>query len=409
MSRSDPPPREDRRRLGVWIVGARGAISTCVAYGLAGLRHGWIEPLGLATERDPLARLDLRSPAELVLGGHEVARGTLSDGARALVRHRVLPSELVASATAEAAAFDARIRPGMLDGPDVGLANLDPASAALGSAPARERIERVRADLRDFREEHDLERVVVVNLATTEVWREEPPEWATLARLEEALDDEPDLPASSVYAYAAFREQAPYVNFTPNRGASIPALRELALELGVPHCGNDGKTGETLIKTALAPVFAARALRVLSWQGYNLLGNKDGESLADPMRSHAKRRNKDDVLREILGDPGLHSKVGIDFVPSLHDWKTAWDHIHFEGFLGAKMTLQFTWTGSDSALAAPLVLDLVRLADFAARAGERGEMRHTASYFKAPIAGGTHDFHRQFRLLIDYAEQHLGA
>ncbi|MFT5689646.1 MAG: myo-inositol-1-phosphate synthase, partial [Planctomycetota bacterium] len=157
----------------------------------------------------------------------------------------------------------------------------------------------------------------------------------------------------------------------------------------------------------LAPMFAARALKVLAWQGYNMLGNGDGEALADPVRMESKRRTKDAVVRSIMGDPDMHTQVTIDYVPSLHDWKTAWDLIHFEGFLGAKMTLQFTWTGSDSALAAPLVLDLVRLTDLAHREGDVGEMAQTACYFKAPIAGGTHDFHAQFASLLDYAAKRV--
>jgi myo-inositol-1-phosphate synthase len=183
----------------------------------------------------------------------------------------------------------------------------------------------------------------------------------------------------------------------------VPALRELARERRVPHCGNDGKTGETLIKTVLAPMFTARALKVLSWQGYNMLGNRDGAVLADAAHRETKVRNKNDALRQLLGDAGVHTHVGIDYVPSLQDWKTAWDFIHFEGFLGARMSLQFTWTGSDSALAAPLVLDLVRLADLAAERGEGGEMPHTAAFFKAPLGGGTHDFHLQVQLLHEYA------
>jgi myo-inositol-1-phosphate synthase len=176
----------------------------------------------------------------------------------------------------------------------------------------------------------------------------------------------------------------------------------------VPHCGNDGKTGETLVKTVLAPMFRARALKVLTWQGYNMLGNRDGEVLKEPAHRESKLRNKDEALRSILADPAVHTSVGIDFVPSLEDWKTAWDFIQFEGFLGARMSLQFTWTGSDSALAAPLVLDLVRLADLAAERGEGGVMEHTACFFKAPLGGGTHDFGHQFAELGRYALERHG-
>ncbi len=398
------------RRLGVWLIGARGAISTCVAYGLSGLRNGLLEPVGIATSRGPLGELPFVGFDEIVLGGHEVVRGDLSASAGDLVRNGVLSAELVAASAADAAAFDARIRPGALDGPDVGLADLDPEAARLGAAAQGEQIARIQADLEEFRSSHELDRVVVVYVASTESWREEREAWATLASLEEALErDAAELPASSIYACAAFRAGCPFVNFTPNRGSSLPALSELAREAKLPHCGNDGKTGETLLKTALAPMFAARALHVLSWQGYNMLGNRDGEVLSDPIRRESKRRNKDEALRAILSDPSVHTEVGIDYVPSLHDWKTAWDFVHFEGFLGVKMSLQFTWAGSDSALAAPLVIDLIRLADLAAERGEAGEMAHTACYFKSPLAGGTHDFHAQFRELLDYGERVLNG
>ena len=398
------------RRLGLWLIGARGAISTCVAYGLGGLRQGLIEPTGIATARDPFARLPLVGFDEIVLGGHEVAVGDMSRSSAELVRHGVLSEKLVEASSAEAAALDARIRPGVLDGPDVGHADLDPASARLGAAPPREQIEHLREDLETFRREQEVDRVIVVYVASTESWREDRPEWESLERLEESLDGGGELPASSIYAYAALRAGAPFVNFTPNKGSSLGALRELARELGLPHCGSDGKTGETLMKTALAPMFAARALRVLAWQGYNMLGNRDGEVLNDPVRRESKKRNKDEALRAILCDPEMHTEVGIDFVPSLHDWKTAWDFVHFEGFLGTKMSLQFTWAGSDSALAAPLVIDLVRLTDFAASRSEVGEMEHTACYFKSPlIAEGrpNHDFHAQFRQLLEYVEGHI--
>jgi myo-inositol-1-phosphate synthase len=394
--------------VGAWLVGARGAISTCLVYGLAGLRQGLIGPTGLCTEREPLDALPLVPLEGLVLGGSEVSRGDLSASATELVRAGVLSRDLVGACAADAAAYDGRVRPGVLDGPEVGHGALEPESARLGGAPPREQIARVRADLEGFREENGLDRVVVVNLASTEAWRDEEPEWESLAVLEAALDEGRSLPASSVYAYAALDAGMPYVNFTPSRGASLPALVELAEARGVPHCGNDGKTGETLVKTVLAPMFRARALNVLAWQGYNMLGNKDGEVLSDPVHKEAKLRNKDAVLREILDQDELHTHVGIDFVPSLGDWKTAWDFIHFEGFLGARMSMEFTWRGSDSALAAPLVLDLVRLADLAAERGEAGAMPQTACFFKSPLGGGTHDFHAQWRALEAWAERARG-
>jgi len=397
------------RRVGLWLVGARGSVATCVAYGLAGLRAGLLEPVGLVCERAALAGLRLALLDNLVLGGHDVCRRSLTASAGELVGSGVLSEGLVAATSADASDFEARIRSGLLDGADVGLADLDREAARRGSLEPREQIAVLQADLREFRERADLDRVVVVNLASTEALRGEQPEWASLEAFEAALDARTPQPASVLYAYAALQAGCPYVNFTPSPGASSPALRALARELRVPHCGSDGKTGETLLKTVLAPLFVARNLKVLGWQGYNMLGNRDGEVLADPLHREAKLRSKADSLRSILGDEGTHTHVGIDWFPSLRDWKTAWDFIHFEGFLGARMSLQFTWMGSDSALAAPLVLDLARLADFAHEVGEFGEMEHTASFFKTPLAGGSQDFHEQYGLLLDYVERHTAG
>lgn len=390
-------------------MGARGSIATTVAYGLSGLAQGLVEPIGLTTEKGPLASLELCSYGDMLLGGHEISSGDLSASAAELVRHGVLPAELLAACGGEAAALDARIRPGVLDVADLGNADLDPSVSSLGGASQREKVEHLGADITAFRETHRLQRVIVVYLASTEPWTDPTDAWLDLDHFEAALDSGAELPASCLYAYAALRAGAPFINFTPNHGASLPALAELALKQGLPHCGRDGKTGETLVKTALAPMFAARALRVLSWQGYNMLGNRDGVALSEPIRLESKVHSKDAPLHAILDDEELHTSVGIDYVPSLHDWKTAMDYVHFQGFLGAKMSLQFTWTGSDSALAAPLVIDLIRLTDYAARLGEKGDMAHTACFFKAPNGGGTHDFHGQFERLLEYAQAHLQA
>ncbi len=393
-------------KVGLWLVGARGAISTCVAYGLAGLRRGDLQPTGLVTETEPLCGLGLDSLDDLVLGGHDVCSRDLSRSAGELVRMGVLDPDLVVAAADDAGAFESRLRPGLLDGPDVGMADLDPRSAELGGRPPREQIAQLVGDWDEFAAAEGLDRVVVVLLASTEASRDPQPEWDNLEAFEAALDAGQEQPASLLYAYAALSSGRPLVNFTPNLGASVPALRALAKVRGVPHAGRDGKTGETLVKTALAPMFRHRALKVLAWQGYNMLGNRDGEVLEDPAHRAAKIENKDEVLRDLLEGSDPHTHVGIDFVPSLADWKTAWDFIHFEGFLGARMSLQFTWQGSDSALAAPLILDLARLASFAQASGEAGVMEHTACFFKAPLAGGSHDLHHQFARLAEYAARH---
>ena len=399
--------------LGLWLIGAKGAIATCVTYGLAGLARGWVEPRGVVTAGEAFAGLDLAPFSRFLTGGWDVSAHPLSDTVAGLVRERVLHADLVAAASIEAAGHEARVRPGVLDGPAVGGSDLDPEAARRGSLSPRAKIECLIADLVEFQQEHGLERVVVVDVSSTEAFRENlagHPDLSSLAALDAALDeiselaDANHLPASVLYAYASFMAGAAFVEFTPNCGSASPALRELAERQGLPHCGNDGKTGETLFKTTIAPMFAARQLKVLSWQAYNMLGNGDGAVLQNPANREGKLRNKDKVLDEILGEH--HSHVAIDFVPSLGDWKTAMDFVHFEGFLGARMSMQITWSGCDSALAAPLVIDLVRLCDFAVRQGESGAMPHTAAFFKSPLAGGTHDFHAQHRALLAYAAQH---
>ncbi|MHC4262125.1 MAG: inositol-3-phosphate synthase [Planctomycetota bacterium] len=396
-------------RIGLWLIGGRGAISTCMVYGLHGLATELLPPVGLVTASEPVSRLPLAGFEQFVLGGCEVRRAPLSDSVSDLVRQGILPDHLVAAASSEAAAYDARLVPGVLDGPDVGVGDLDPESARLGAAPPSEQIAAIRQQLVDFKRDHALDSVIVVNLASVEAWRDVGEASTSLSAFRAAVAEGADLPVSVLYAAATFEEGAGYVNFTPNAGASWPALSELALERGLPHCGNDGKTGETLVKTALAPMFAHRALKVMSWVGYNMLGNRDGEVLSEPLHKRAKVENKDEVLRKLLAGQGgdLHSHVGIDYVPSLNDWKTAWDYVHFEGFLGARMSLQFTWAGCDSALASPLVIDLARLCELSLRRGESGALTHTASFFKSPLEVDEHDFHVQFRMLLDYVDRTL--
>lgn len=377
-----------------------------MAYGVAGLRHGLVSTVGLPTELPPLDGLPLVGFEDLVLGGHDVCLRDLSSSAGELVRAGILSPELVTAASAEAAAFEAAIRPGVLDAADTGFADLDARAADLGSLPPRDQIARLVGDLEEFSGDHDLARTVVVHVASTEAEFAPLAAWDSLEALEAALDAGVAQPASVIYAYAAISSGRPFVNFTPSIGAGIPALLELAEKEGVPVAGNDGKTGETLLKTALAPMFKARALNVLAWQGYNMLGNRDGEVLKEPAHKAKKLKTKDEALRSILegSSPELSTQVGIDYVPSLGDWKTAMDFVHFEGFLGAKMSLQFTWSGCDSALAAPLIIDLARLAELANRRGESGALEHLAGYFKAPLGDDVdHDFHRQMELLHRYA------
>jgi myo-inositol-1-phosphate synthase len=252
--------------------------------------------------------------------------------------------------------------------------------------------------------------VIVANVSSTEPPLREDLTGLSWKQLSDRLNNnDPLLPASSLYAIAAMLTECSYLNFTPSVGSNLPALEELALEQGVLHMGRDGKTGETLMKSVLAPMFAARNLKVLSWVGHNIFGNMDARVLDDPVNKASKARSKDHLLTEILGYKP-QTLVSIEFIESMADWKTAWDHIHFQGFLGTPMTLQFIWQGCDSLLAAPLVLDLVRFTEREWRRGTSGVMTHLASFFKSPMGENVPpEFGRQFEGLLEWAREAGGG
>jgi len=399
------------KRLGLWLIGAKGGIATTLLCGLASLRRGAIAPIGLLTELEPFNRLGLVDFADIVVGGHDIRGGRLGDEARRMwTESRAITPELLDNATDYFAEVETRIRPGTVVATGDRIRSLaDDAAATIVETP-RGAISRIRADIEAFAAAERLDRLVVVNIASTEPPPSRPIP-ADFAELDPLLDDavECPLPASSLYFIAAVEAGASYVNFTPSAGSTPACLQQLAIERRIAHAGCDGKTGETLLKSVLAPMFAARNLEVMSWVGHNIFGNMDGKVLDDPRNKAAKVRSKDHLLASILGYPP-QTHVSIEYIQSLGDWKTAWDHIHFRGFLGTPMTLQFTWQGCDSILAAPLVLDLVRLIDRARRAGEYGGLGWLACFFKSPIGVSEQDFSRQFQLLEDWARgQAAGA
>ncbi|MFC3500734.1 inositol-3-phosphate synthase [Micromonospora krabiensis] len=371
-------------RTGVWLVGARGSVATTSIVGGLALRAGLAGPTGCVTELPELRGPALPAFADLVFGGHDVATTPLCKRAEALATAGVLPGRLVAALPDELAAVEEELRP------------------APGVGSQAERAAAIVRDLTDFRDRHRLDRVVVVNVSATEPTATAHPAHADPATLRDALTG-PDevLPASSLYAYAALTAGCPYVDFTPSTGARLPALHTLAVERGLPYAGHDGKTGETLVKSVLAPMFAMRHLTVRSWSGINLLGGGDGANLADPAANAAKVESKQRVLGETLGYVP-QGGTRIDYVEELGDFKTAWDLITFSGFLGTGMRMEFTWHGCDSALAAPLVLDLARLTAAAHAAGRVGPLTDLAFFFKDPLGSPTHSLGEQWTRLAEF-------
>jgi len=387
------------RRVGLWLIGACGGVGSTTALGLSALARNLTSTTGLVTALPRFAAMTLDEPANFVVGGHDIRKANLLSAVKELhCRSNVFDERTIAACAGDLETWSANVRPGVAYHPNAAIAAMADRPDLKPVVSPKAAIEQVQRDLKAFQSGCGLDQVVVVNAASTEPPFELADEHQSLEGLLPALGT---LPTSSLYAFAAIDAGFPYVNLTPSRGATMPALEELARKRGVPLAGQDLKTGETLLKSVLAPLFARRNLKVLSWVGHNILGNRDGMVLSDPQNKASKVKSKDALLGELLGyRPQSH--VSIEYIESLDDWKTAWDHIHFEGFLGTKMTLQFTWQGCDSLLAAPLVLDIARLALLAQRRGEAGVMKHLASFFKSPVGVDQYDFNKQFEMLEDY-------
>lgn len=393
-------------RIGIWFIGAQGGVAATATLGLVALQKGLAESIGLVSCLRQFDGLDFADWNSFVVGGHEIREGTLSDSLQRLhTESRVIDSALVGACRTELAEIDGRVRPGTLANCGATIGSLaGPQMGRFDDERPSTTLKRLQQDLRDFQQQNDLERVVVVNVASTEPAKDDlqlPTEWAQLSK--RIIDDKlSPVPASSLYAIAALDLGMAYINFTPSLGSAPAAVQQLATLRGTCHTGQDGKTGETLLKSVLAPMFAARNLEVLSWVGHNIFGNLDGLVLEDPANKAAKIKSKDQLVKSILGyDP--QTLVSIEYIRSLGDWKTAWDHIHFKGFLGTPMTLQLTWQGCDSLLAAPLVLDLARFVELSQRKKEVGVLTHLGSFFKSPLGLDEHDFSRQFSLLCEWA------
>lgn len=376
-------------RTGIWMIGARGSVATTATVGLAAISAGLAGATGCITEQESFGDAVLPDFADLVVGGHDISDVCMTKRAEALVASGMLPLHLFESVRPQLLEADGRVRPGY-----------DAAQKAESQADVARRLAQ---DILDFKRSNGLDRVIVLDVASTEAPIEPIPELFDVDLLLSALEDADRqvLPPSSVGAYAAILSGSPYVCFTPSAALRVPALQELALRHGIPTAGQDGKTGQTWLRSVLAPAFAARGLRVLSWAGTNLLGGGDGATLADPQAVSGKLQSKNRGLQELTG--GAVTPLHIDNVQDLGETKVAWDHIHVEGFLGSRLTLQTTWSAYDSMLAAPMVLDLARLMALADAAGEEGHVGAFGFFFKDPWGSDEHSFANQTRDLVQWA------
>lgn len=390
--------REASGRLGVLVPGM-GSVATTLMAGVRLIDRGFAEPVGSLTQmgtlrlgRRPEKRVPrikdfvpLAEPGGLVFGGWDPVP---DDAYRAALSAGTLQKEHVEAVREELSLI--RPMPAVFDEHYVSRI---PASNTKSYASLREAAEMVREDIRAFKRENGLERVVMVNCSSTEAYAQPREAHFSLEAFEEALErSDPSISPAMVYAYAAVQEGVPYANGAPSLAVDVPALSELARTRGVPVAGKDFKTGQTLMKTIVAPGLKARMLGLEGWYSTNILGNRDGEVLDDPGSLKSKEVSKLSVLEHIL-QPDLYPElygdyshvVKIDYYPPRGDAKEGWDNIDIKGWLGYPMQIKINFLARDSILAAPVVLDLALFLDLAQRAGMGGVQEWLSFYFKSPM------------------------
>ncbi len=385
-------------KLGVLLPGF-GAVATTFVAGVEGTRQGIASPIGSLTQMNTIRlgkRTDKRTPLikefvpltgleDLVFGawdpiadnGYESA---LNAGVLHQQNHLDPIKDFLSSIKPMPAVFDtAYVK--KLNGPNV-----------KAGATKKDLAEQLREDIRTFKAENGCARLVMVWCGSTEVYIRPGPVHETIEAFEKGMEDnDAGIAPSQLYAYAAIMEGVPYANGAPNLSADCAAMEALAKREGVPICGKDFKTGQTLMKTILAPGFKTRMLGVSGWFSTNILGNRDGEVLDDPESFKTKEVSKLGVLESILqpdmypqlyGD--MYHKVRINYYPPRGDNKEGWDNIDIFGWMGYQMQIKVDFLCRDSILAAPIVLDLALFLDLASRAGMSGIQEWLSFYFKSP-------------------------
>ncbi len=394
---NSPEVKPAKGKLGILLPGL-GAVATTFIAGVLSVRKGQSLPIGSLTQmgsirlgprterRNPLIRdfIPLSSLNDLVFGGWDIYTDNTYEAAQ---NAGVLSAPLLESVRTEmeaiqpmAAVFNKQFV-SRLDGPNVKSAqnNMELAEALMD-------------DIRQFKKSRGCDRLVMIWCGSTERYLPPGLVHKTLAAFEEGLvENHPDISPGMIYAYAAIRLGIPYANGAPNLSCDVPALEQLARQTGSPIAGKDFKTGQTLMKTILAPGLKARSLGISGWFSTNILGNRDGEVLDDPENFRTKEVSKLGVLEQILEPDrhpelygNLYHKVRIEYYPPRGDNKEGWDNIDITGWLGYPMQIKIDFLCRDSILAAPLVLDLALFLDLAARAGMSGIQEWLSFYFKSP-------------------------
>ncbi len=402
-------------KLGVLIVGLNGAVSTTFLAGVMAVREGVAKPIGSLTQMGTIRlgkRTEHRSPFikdfvplagldDLVFGGWDIRNENCYESA---VQAGVLQNDHLGRLKKELGS----LRPMKAVFDQFYVKRLKGSHVKKGKTKY-ELMEALREDIREFKKKKELDRCVLIWCGSTEVFISLSGVHRNLKRFEEAMKkNHADIAPSMLYAYAALKEGVPFANGAPNLTVDTPALMELAKKMGVPISGKDFKTGQTLLKTVLAPMLKARLIGLSGWFSSNILGNRDGEVLDDPESFKTKEESKLSVLEGIL-QPALYPdlykdyyhKVRINYYPPRGDNKESWDNIDIFGWMGYPMQIKVNFLCRDSILAAPIVLDLVLFMDLAQRAGMKGIQEWLSFYFKSPmVAPGLYPEHDLFIQLM---------
>ncbi len=401
-------------KLGVLIPGI-GAVSTTFIAGVEAIKRGLGQPIGSLTQLATIRlgkRTDNRTPKikdfvplaaldDLVFGGWDIYPDTAYEAAS---NARVLEESLLTQVKEPLQAI--RPMPAVFDQEYVKRIN-GPNVKTQGSK--MDKAQALIADIENFRKTNNCARLMMIWCGSTEVFHRPTDVHQTLEKFEKGLAaNEPNIAPSQIYAYAALKSGVPFANGAPNLTHDIPALLDLARDRQIPICGKDFKTGQTFMKTLLAPGFKARMLGVHGWFSTNILGNRDGEVLEDPGSFKSKEETKLSVLEQIFQPhlypnlyKDLYHAVRINYYPPRGDAKEGWDNIDIFGWLGYPMQIKVDFLCRDSILAAPLVLDLVLFLDLAQRAGMKGIQEWLSFYFKAPMtAEGLYPEHDIFIQLM---------
>ena len=387
----------------LWLFGIYGIVGSTAVVGEKAIKRGLSDTTGLVSELPHFEKLKDLAPLEFEFGGHDIR--ALDKNLYQIVEehwelNRHIDWRILSQLKEELEKIHAKKGTALNCGEGV-LEELKPISTLEEEGlTIKEIAQRLEEDLSSFADGE----TVAINVASTEPIIPFDAEYhGSLKGFERAIEEDrkDKVSASMLYAYVALKNGIPYANFTPSVGSNLPALKELAQKLGVPHAGYDGKTGETLVKTTLAPMFAYRNLKVLGWMGYNILGDLDGKVLAHRQNKESKIVSKDKVIEKILGYHP-YTITEINYFPSLQDNKTAFDFIHYEGFLGTKMKFYFIWDAIDAIVAAPLVLDIARFLLLAKKKGQKGVVRELAFFFKSPMDTEEYNTHRQFEILKEW-------